>query len=301
MNKQAYLIMAHNDIYILKKLLLLIDNKNNDIYLHLDKKMKDVNLRELEELVEESNLYFVKRKNVKWSAYSQIECEVALLKESTKNNKYSYYHLLSGVDLLLKSSDDVYQFFENKKGTEFVSYMNFDDIDDELLSRIKYYHFFNGNARHKIKIVRKMSNIMHQKLISIQKKLKVNRLKHNDLVIRKGANWFSITDDLARYIISCEDKIKKMFKHTNCADEIFLQTLAYNSKFKNKICLEYGKEHKNAKRHIDWKRGEPYTYRIDDYHELMNCDEFFARKFSSKIDKEIIDKIYTTLKGNKND
>ena len=65
MNKQAYLIMAHNDIYILKKLLLLIDNKHNDIYLHLDKKMKDVNLRELEELVEESNLYFVKRKNVK--------------------------------------------------------------------------------------------------------------------------------------------------------------------------------------------------------------------------------------------
>ena len=36
MKKHAYLIMAHNNPYILKKLLNLIDDKRNDIYLHID-------------------------------------------------------------------------------------------------------------------------------------------------------------------------------------------------------------------------------------------------------------------------
>ena len=74
------------------------------------------------------------------------------------------------------------------------------------------------------------------------------------------------------------DFIEKLFF---IQENLFVKIKFKFVKFKNKICLEYGEEHKNAKRHIDWKRGEPYTYRIDDYHELMNCDEFFARKFSS--------------------
>ena len=50
-------------------------------------------------------------------------------------------------------------------------------------------------------------------------------------------------------------------------------------------------EHKNIKRHIDWNRGEPYTFKNEDYNELKNSECFFARKFSSKIDKKIIDNL----------
>lgn len=32
MNKHAYLIIAHNDFYILEKLLMLLDDERNDIY-----------------------------------------------------------------------------------------------------------------------------------------------------------------------------------------------------------------------------------------------------------------------------
>ena len=102
MDKHAYLIMVHNDIYILEKLLSLIDNEYNDIYLHIDKKTKNIDLDELKNICKKSDLYIVKRKNVKWSSYSQIECELLLLDEALKNNKYSYYHLLSGVDLVIK-------------------------------------------------------------------------------------------------------------------------------------------------------------------------------------------------------
>ena len=37
--KHAYLIMAHNNFYILEKLLHLLDDPRNDIYVHIDKNM----------------------------------------------------------------------------------------------------------------------------------------------------------------------------------------------------------------------------------------------------------------------
>ena len=37
-NKHAYLIIAHKNDYTLSSLLKAIDNENNDIFLHMDKK-----------------------------------------------------------------------------------------------------------------------------------------------------------------------------------------------------------------------------------------------------------------------
>lgn len=36
--KHAYLIMVHNQFYVLEILLKLIDDERNDIFLHIDKK-----------------------------------------------------------------------------------------------------------------------------------------------------------------------------------------------------------------------------------------------------------------------
>jgi len=54
----------------------------------------------------------------------------------------------------------------------------------------------------------------------------------------------------------------------------------------------------NALRHIDWNRGLPYVWHKNDYNELINCNDLFARKFSSEVDRDIIDLIYNQLKGN---
>ena len=55
-------------------------------------------------------------------------------------------------------------------------------------------------------------------------------------------------------------------------------------------------EYDSIKRCIDWDRGEPYTFTVSDYDMLMNSGCFFARKFSSQVDKNIIDKIYNKLR-----
>ena len=290
MNKQAILIMYHNDYYILEKLLKQIDNENFDIYLHVDKKVKKFDFEKIKKLLKKSNIVFVKRLNVKWSTFSQIKCELNLLKEASKSN-YLYYHLLSGNDLLLKDSNEIYEYFNKYQGKEFVAYTNLDIINEQELERIKYYHILNKNRRHKNKIIRILSTKIYYKLLSIQKKLKINRLKNINLQFRKGANWFSITNELVKYVLTKEKEIYKIYKHSNCADELFLQTIVYNSSFKENIYQESSNEHQNIKRYIDWERGEPYTFTIEDYHDLTDSNCFFARKFSSSIDIEIINKL----------
>ena len=63
MNKHAYLILAHNQFDILKKLVVALDSKHNDIYIHVDKKAKDFDEHEFSMLTKFSKVFFIKRKS----------------------------------------------------------------------------------------------------------------------------------------------------------------------------------------------------------------------------------------------
>lgn len=289
--KHAYLIIAHNDFYILEKLLLLLDDKNNDIYIHIDKKVKDFDFNYYKNLIKKSNIYFIERIDVRWASFSQIECELLLLKEATKN-KYDYYHLLSGVDLPLTSQKKIHEFFQNNNGKEFVHFSYINEIPERILSRVKYYHLFVRKIRNS-----KIYSKIWWRLLKLEEKMKINRVKKIKKEFRYGSNWFSITHNLANYVLENEDFIKKTFKYTSCCDEIFLQTIVYNSKYFDNLYLKQDNSYKANQRYIDWTRGEPYTFKINDYDELIKSDMLFARKFSTKVDKEIVDKIYDYVRG----
>ncbi len=291
MAKHAYLIMAHNEFTILEKLLKLLDNENNDIYLHIDKKVKNFDFNYFKKLIKKSNLIFTKRLDVRWGSYKQIACEY-LLFSAASQKKYAYYHLLSGTDMPLTNQKTVHDFFDKNKGKEFVCFDNHQNISESAIERVKYYHLFVNLARSKNKLLRKFFQVFHFHSIKFQKKLKINRLKRVNYTFRKGANWVSVTDEFVKYLLSKEKEVKKIFKYSYCADELFVQTILYNSKFYKNVYSIKNDDYLGIKRYIDWKRGEPYTFTIDDYDLLINSDCFWARKFSSKKDKEIINKIY---------
>ena len=46
---------------------------------------------------------------------------------------------------------------------------------------------------------------------------------------------------------------------------------------------------------IDWKRGEPYTFKKEDFDELVYSKMLFARKFDSELYPEIIDMIFEAV------
>ena len=72
-----------------------------------------------------------------WGSYSLVECELFLLRQATKNRKYDYYHLISGMDLPLKPQKEIHEIFDKSNNIE---YIHFDapEIDSEVYSCLHY-------------------------------------------------------------------------------------------------------------------------------------------------------------------
>lgn len=294
--KHAYMIMAHTNLNQLQKLIDLIDHPCNDIFIHIDLKCH-IN----EEFKANSKFSKIKildkRINVQWGDKSQVICELELLKEATRE-EHIYYHLISGMDLPLKSQEYIHNFFEQEfkknKNKQFISF----DMKKDFSDRIKYYYlprslFKRGSSQYKLiyKIYNKVLFELENISLLTQRMLKINRLKKLDIKeVGKGSQWFSITHEFALYILKEENLIKDIIRNSDCVDEIFLHTL-----FKKKYNIKNLDEYSNL-RYIDWNRGKPYIFKEEDYNDIMCGSCIFARKFDEKIDNEIILKIYNNLK-----
>ena len=281
----AYLIVAHGSFKLLEELIYALDSPGNDIFVHIDKKCGDVNLH-IE--TQHSKLFFIKRTAVEWGRVSMIKTTLNLLSESVKGN-YDYYHLLSGVDFPIKSNKYIADFFEKNKGKEFVGYC---DVDKQLMeNRLSYYHLINGNM---VRNSYRMHNL-NEKLIRIQKKLNIKHIRDISNY-RKGCNWFSISNQLAQDIVRDRKKIIRLYKYTNCADEIFLQSYIYQNSLMDRL-YNVEDEYMGCVRKIDWQRGIPYVWQLKDYEELINAPSYclYARKFS-EADMELVKKIATYIR-----
>lgn len=288
MKKHAYLIMAHTDWSLFSKLLQTLDDPRNDLYIHIDAKADfpadDVYKPKF------ADCTYIQRKNISWGGDSIVKCELALLRSAHKVG-YDYYHLLSGVDLPLKTQDEIHRFFDENNGKNYLM------IDHNAMSlgvpgkRVKYYHFLQNRIGRNEGPSIAMLRIAERLSLSLQKKLHLDRLRHCPWVIYKGAQWFSITHEMVSEILSSVSFIKKYCYHSFAPDEIFLQTVAMNSKLRDTIVLNY-------LRYIDWQRGSPYTFTSEDYDILMESNCFFARKFSDQVDSSITARIVNEVTAN---
>lgn len=291
--RHAYLIIAHNQFELLKKLIALLDDERNDIYIHADKKMKSFNVTELSAVCKKSSLYVLpKRFSVHWGGYSIIRVEMELLKAATLQRNYAYYHLLSGVCLPIKSQDVIHRFFDENKGTEFIDLWK---LKKTTYSRFHYYTVLPEGERNFL--TRLLNNAVKGILMLLH--IKMNK----DVDFRYGSQWFSITDGFARYITSQEAWVNNVFSHSSTCDEVFVPTLLFKSPYANNVSAQRDNNDRaiGNMRFIDWTRGtsirHPYTFTIEDYDLLMSVPHLFARKFSLQTDNMIVDRIYEKLKA----
>lgn len=282
MDKHAYLIMAYRNWEQLKLLVSLLDDEHHDIFIHIDKKSGGCSEAEFAACTRFSKVSFVDPVEVYWADYSQVEATMRLLKAA--EGAYSYYHLLSGEDLPIKSNHERYVFFQNS-GREFIGI-----VPNEVyysVRRVRFYHPFTHFALYRrSKVLKGLDRLLEY----VQALLGINRLRNYTGKIIDGWQWFSITDKFCSYILQREEQIQKMFQRSIASDELVFQTMAYNSEFYEKLyCTSDLK--KGSMRLIDWKRGAPYVWRSADYDEIMQSPYMFARKFDPNVDQEIIDKI----------
>lgn len=281
--KHAYLILAHNEWKLLRTLVRCLDDERNDIYLHIDAKVAELP----EVKTERAGLYILAdRVDVRWGDLSVVEAEYALFGSAVRNGPYAYYHLLSGVDLPLKSQDYIHSFFDANQGKEFIGY-TLTSMTPEVVRKVQRWHLFPRSFRSGNLFVRaiRAGFLRFQEACGIKRNLGIN--------FKKGTQWVSVTDGMARYFTEHREWAVRVFTHTFCCDEIVMQTLCWQSPYrKNIYCTD--NDAKGCMRAIGWKDGCLYDWTAADYDSLMQSDALFARKFNSR-DMEFVARIVKGL------
>lgn len=267
--KHAYLIMAHNNPDVLQRLISAVDDVRNDIYVHIDNKavFDGSGL-----YVKQSRLYVLpERKDARWGDFSLVEVELYLIKEAMSNNDYSYLHLLSGVDYPIKSQNYIHQYCNEHQGTEFVGFAQ-NVTKKELLWRSQHYFLFSRDFQSS-NVIKKMLRAIFARLQS------VFRYRRTSLEVKKGSQWVSVTADFCNYVLSKQERLRKEFSNTYCPDELVMQTLCWNSDFRNKA-YSLVNEFKGCKRYIPWKNGQLMPFSKEDFRKMKESECWFARKFT---------------------
>lgn len=290
--KFAYMIMAHNEPYVLNKLLQMLDYPENDIYIHIDRKSKLINRSELHTNV--AKLVVIPSRNVTWGGISQIYVILDLLTEALKS-KHDYYHLISGVDLPLKSNSDMVDFFTEHYGKEFIGITPNWAESPSIVQRYKLHWFLQDDIGKKKNLLYCLSRV----ITKTEKLLGYKRGKRENIHFYGGPVWFSVTENAAIYIVNHGDWAKKRFRKTICCDEIYAQTIIGNSDFINKIYnSDSGDSYGECLRYARFNGLSPFTLNIKDYDILVKSDCLFARKFGTNglEEKDIVDKIFNLYK-----
>lgn len=277
--KHAYLILAHNEWDLLRTLIRCIDDERNEIFVHIDAKVKE--LPELK--TGKSPLHILTdRVDVRWGDLTVVEAEYKLFEAAAMHDTYEYYHLLSGVDLPLRSQDYIHKFFSLNRGKEFIGFSNYDCLE-EVRRKVNYWHLFPGDFKNRstVKKILRAAFTRFQRFLHIQRNTNVN--------FRKGTQWVSVTDGYVRSLLSAKGWVLKTFSHTFCADEIYKQTICWNSGFRQHI-FDMTDEGHGCVRAIGWRDGQLHDWTAYDYEYLASTDALFARKFNFT-DKKFIDSI----------
>ena len=221
-DKHAYLIIAHNQYEVLRCLIGCIDDERNDIYVHVDRKtsiMPDVK-------VEHAGLYFLTdRIDVCWGDYSQIEVEMKLFGEAYNsqerlNVKYKYYHLLSGVDIPLKSQDYIHDFFDKNVGKVFLGFYQ-GNISNELKRKVGVYHPFPKQFSK----VRKYTIKSLIRAISARLQLAIGGTRNKDIELVRGTNWCSVTNEFVAFLLSRQVEIRQHYPAAPLRPEVLWVSL----------------------------------------------------------------------------
>lgn len=285
--RHAYMIMAHHRPDLLQLLIDALDDERNDIFIHVDKK-SDMCLSLF--TTQRAKLVFIEQIDVRWAGYSQVECEYRLLEAAVKSGKHLYYHFLTGATYPLWNQDDLHQFFLKHEGTEFIGFDNARDYSN----RAKYFWFLSEYG--KLQGVKgRMIGLIRGTLLRLQKLSGYNRLKNRDIVIKKGCAYWSITESLAQYILSKEDYVRILLKDALWCDEVFVQTLAFNSPFRAKI-YDLNNEYDGAMRELAWPSNvggdhPGYNFKMEDLEYLLSSKRLFALKFENEDGISLINEI----------
>lgn len=265
--KHAYLIIAHNEFEVLQKLIDALDDVRNDIYVHIDAKVRNLPVL----TSRKSRLKVLSNRIcVIWSDVSQIQSEYLLLEAAFSEQKYDYYHLISGTHYPLKNQDEVHAFFENCHGASVL--IPIATSQEEIRMKLGRYHFFLSHLISSNKMVNRMSHVLWRTILYGERFLGVERDTKG--ITEKVSNWCSLSHEAVSVLLQKKDNVLRQYNRTFCGDEFFVLAVLKETDMaviKSEQLL--------------FCKFMPYTPKVlveEDLMELEKSGCLFGRKFTQK-------------------
>src|ERR1700733_8425331 len=107
----AYLILAHTQPLLVKRLIDRLNQPHIMFYIHVDKKTKNIEVFK-SILSTFDNVKIISNHEVNWMGYTMIEAELDLIKLAYDSGiKFKYYVLMSGQDYPIKDNNYINNFY----------------------------------------------------------------------------------------------------------------------------------------------------------------------------------------------
>jgi len=272
MKKQVICILCHNKPEQVNFIIDSLPEYKFDFIIHVDKKSEIYN-----EIIQKSNVKFCNRVNVKWGRFSQVQATLEMFK-IIDANKYSYVHLISGSDFIIKTPEYLYAFFaDNHK-----EYMQCNILPGATtwgwggMDRFQVYYPQWIIRRPKNKVFR-FIRVAYREFIMRTKIFKQRRSPVKDFY--GGSSWFSITGEclvwMMNYLKGHSEYIN-FYKHGFCVEEVFFATLLMMSPFADNLV-------NNPMRFMIWEgstTGGPMELKENHLPLMKKSECVFARKFA---------------------
>lgn len=288
--RHAFLILAYNEFWLLKKLVGFLSDQNCDVYLNIDRRA-EISEEDLLYLNSNKTVRLITRRVIHWGGRSVLECELHMMEYALHENRADYFHLLSGQDYPIKPLSEFLAFFEREKGKNFLlcEKADFQTIWRRLLL-LQPLDWYDERKKWGEKI--------SLGLRKLQMKLGLFRsVRHLPTTIYTGSQWFSITKKACGFVVRYTHDNKFFFRrlrHTFVSDEIYI----------NSILKKYYEDETIVSddnlRYIRWENengNNPSNLGTEHFALLASRHEFFARKLTRKYGFELVDMIDRYLLG----
>lgn len=267
--KIAYLIIAYMDPKQLARLAKRLTN-TADVYIHINANEEIGPFSKyLNRLHEKGKVTLLKKRyHVQWGGYSILKATFALLEEALGHYRYDRFVLLTGLDYPIKSDVVIQNFFDKHRQTEYI-------------------HASLVKGAFKSYVCRDHEKI-NEILIKLEKAgILINRRGKTDKIIYKNKEYavygcapkWALTGEAAIYLLHFW-KLNKGFNRQFCfmhaPDDFYVATVLFHSRFRKDIEAE-----KDIFKIIWTQNKGAKILTENDYAELSECDQLYAKKFQS--------------------
>ncbi len=285
----AYLISAHTDAPQLARLVNALQSDAH-FFVHIDKKS---DIEPFRRLLPQDNVHFLeKRIDVRWGTINEWDYQQAMLRAAIAFPvSFDRLVTLSGLDYPLWSNRRITDYFASMEGKEILAamplYEEFKPKDIFREVRLFFEIPFIGNKWNQ------RLSIICRKLINLTgyKRPYTFRVGGETWREFKGAAWWAISEDLARFVVNTYDahkrEIRREFRNQHCPAETLLQTIAFNSKAWRPRLIAFPCDESTTLAGMTLLHHIEYTsairvWREEDFDLLMATGRMFARKLTSE-------------------